>query len=65
VDTLADPAPVPDLYQVGDVSYNLADTPDDVDAQFPSHVAELLEMTFENGSSQPITIFVTAMRERG
>jgi hypothetical protein len=65
VDTLQDPAPVPDLYQVGDVSYNLADIPDDVDVQFPSDPAEQLEMTFENGSSQPITVLITAMGERG
>jgi hypothetical protein len=64
VDTLADPAPVPDLYQVGDVSYNLTDIPDDVDVQFPGHPAEQLEMTFENGSSQSITVVITAMGER-
>ncbi len=65
VDVLEDPAPVPDLYQVAGVSYNLADIPDDVIVDIPGDPAEQLAMTFENGNSQSISVVITVVGERG
>jgi hypothetical protein len=65
VDRLEGPAPVPDLYQVAGVSYNLADIPEDIEVEIPSDPAEQLEMTFENESAQSISVLITVIEEKG
>jgi hypothetical protein len=53
-----DPAAPWDLYEVGLVSYNLADLPDDIEVQVATEPAEKLEMTFGDGASLLITVVV-------
>ena len=55
-----DPAAPRELFEVGLVSYNLADLPDDIAVQVATEPAEKLEMTFGDGASLLITVVVTA-----
>ena len=52
-------APVVDLYEVGTVSYNLADLPEDIKVHIEADSAERLEMTFDDGTSMLITVVIT------
>ncbi len=49
-----------DRYEVGTVSYNLADLPDAIGVQVRTGPAEQLELIFDDGTSLLITVTVTA-----
>ncbi|MGA7418281.1 MAG: hypothetical protein WBW80_09825 [Acidimicrobiales bacterium] len=65
VDASEEPIHFRDLYQVGAASYNLADLPDNIDVKIRTEPAEQLEMTFDDGTSQLITVRITVVREEG
>ena len=52
-----------DLYQVGAVSYNLADLPEHIEVCIRSEPAEQLKMTFDDGTSLLITVRITVTEE--
>lgn len=56
-------APSSDLYQVGTISYNLADLPDGIEIHIRTEPADQLEMTFDDGASVLIKTMVTVMPE--
>ena len=53
---LSDPR---DWYEVGTVSYNLADLPDEIEVHVRTEPAEQLELTFDDGTSLLITATIT------
>jgi hypothetical protein len=57
--TSENPVALRDLYEVGLVSYNLADLPDDVEVQVGP--AEQLEMTFDDGTSVLINVVISVI----
>lgn len=54
-----DPVALRDLYEVGLVTYNLDDLPEDVEIQIGP--GEQLEMTFDDGSSALIKVVITVI----
>ena len=54
-----DPVALRDLYEVGLVSYDLGDLPDDIEVQVGP--AEQLEMTFDDGTSVLIKVAITVI----
>jgi hypothetical protein len=57
-----DPKDLPDSrdwYEVGTVSYNLADLPDEIEVHVRTEPAEQLEMIFDDGTSLLITATIT------
>jgi hypothetical protein len=61
-DVAEDPEDDPDArdrYEVGEVSYNLGDLPDEIEVQVRTQPAEQLEMTFDDGTSVLITATIT------
>lgn len=48
-----------DWYQVGTVSYNLADLPDEIEVLVRTEPAEQLELIFDDGTSLLITVTIT------
>ena len=52
-------ASLPDLYEVGLVSYNLADLPDDLEVEIEDEPAERLQMVFDDGASVLIKVLIT------
>lgn len=57
-----DPKDLPDprdWYEVGAVSYNLADLPDEIEVHVRTEPAEQLELTFDDGTSLLITATIT------
>jgi hypothetical protein len=53
---LADPR---DWYQVGTVSYNLADLPDEIEVHVRTEPVDQLELVFDDGTSLLITVTIT------
>lgn len=53
------------LYQVGTVSYNLADLAEGTDVQIRAEAPEHLEITFDDGTSLLITARITVIEEGG
>ncbi|HTZ09261.1 MAG TPA: hypothetical protein VMB72_09315 [Acidimicrobiales bacterium] len=49
------------LYEVGTVSYNLSDLPEDMGVEVALEPVEHLEMTFDDGTSLLIKVVVTAL----
>ena len=57
-----DPKDIPDprdWYEVGTVSYNLADLPDEVEVHVRTEPAEQLELIFDDGTSLLIVATIT------
>ncbi len=57
-----DPKDLPDprdWYEVGTVSYNLADLPDEIEVHVRTEPAEQLELIFDDGTSLLITATIT------
>ena len=57
-----DPKDLPDprdWYEVGTVSYNLADLPDEIEVHVRTEPAEQLELIFDDGASLLITATIT------
>jgi len=52
-----------DWYEVGTVSYNLADLPDEIEVHIRTEPAEQLELTFDDGTSLLITATITVTAE--
>jgi hypothetical protein len=52
-----------DLYQVGTISYNLADLPDEIEVHIRTKPADQLEMTFDDGASLLIKAMITVIQE--
>ena len=48
-----------DWYEVGTVSYNLADLPDEIEVHVRTESAEQLELIFDDGTSLLITATIT------
>ena len=55
--------PIVDLYQVGSISYNLADLPDEIEVHIRTKPADQLEMTFDDGASQLIKAMITVIQD--
>ncbi len=49
-----------DWFEVGTVSYNLADLPDEIEVHVRTEPAEQLELIFDGGTSLSITATITA-----
>jgi hypothetical protein len=58
-DDRKDPPDLQDWYEVGTVSYNLADLPDEVEVHIRTEPAEQLELIFDDGTSLLITATIT------
>ena len=55
--------PMVDLYQVGTISYNLTDLPDEIEVHIRTKPADQLEMTFDDGASLLIKAMITVIQE--
>lgn len=62
---LADPSPSGQMYQVGTVSYNLADLAEGTELRIRADDPEHLEITFDDGTSLLMTARITVMEEEG
>jgi hypothetical protein len=63
-----DPKVIPDprdRYEVGTVSYNLADLPDEIEVHVRTEPAEQLELIFDDGTSLLITVTITVTGKKG
>ncbi len=56
-----DPPDPRDWYEVGTVSYNLADLPEGIEVHVRTEPAEQLELIFDDGTSLLITATITVM----